>query len=319
MRGRGQWASRKATRSRPSLGRVRAQELGGGLRYRLLPAPPTRAAGSVLILVRHGRLTGSTETIEPLPWAREGATPGPEGWSDPEIPVVVNRWRGPATGVPLEIDQVSPGGAVAARTARLDSGRHRPLQRSTAWTERMAIMGNSQTPVMSALAPIQHQLTSRRLGLHQDRDSEFSDRHRQGSCRPAGIPLSRLLARERQRSGGAQELPLTIGSAPASVSTPGPSAGTGLPLLQPPAALQQLFPARAEAGGPGVGAQPGRLPPGPANHRAPAGAARCPSDTGKDPIAGRPIAHRQAGHPEAPDRPDRWPPCPPRLLSSPAS
>ncbi|MHB1526840.1 MAG: hypothetical protein ACYCZN_11280 [Candidatus Dormibacteria bacterium] len=144
---------------------------------RLQPFLPDLA----LILVRHGQLTCSPETIEPLASA-SGATvernlhelrrvlvgrrmsqTKPGGLLRREIPVVVGRWRDLDTPGYLEIDLVSHSGEVAAgewiwTLCATDL--------STGWTERMAVMGKWQTRIVAALEPIQRQLPFPLLGLH---------------------------------------------------------------------------------------------------------------------------------------------------------
>ncbi len=171
-----------------------------------------------------------------------------------QIPVIVGRWKELDQAGYLEVDLVSHSGDLAAGewiwtlTA---------TDLSTGWTERVPVMGHGQATVLAALSRVREQLPFPLLGLHPDNGSEFLNWHLVNLLpgRPSRGAAARLAlalparAQERQRPRRAEELdPGPPHHRLPAPRQPSPAGLARLPLHRTAPSIQQLLPARHEAG-----------------------------------------------------------------------
>lgn len=105
-----------------------------------------------------------------------------------QIPVVVNRWKDQDRPGFVEVDTVSHGGASTAGTFIWTVSL---VDLSCGWSERAAVMGNSQEAVTDGLDWIRDQLPFPLLGIHPDNGSEFLNWHLWRYCQAREIQFSR--------------------------------------------------------------------------------------------------------------------------------
>ena len=124
-----------------------------------------------------------------------------------QIPAIVGRWRREDIPGYLEVDLVSHSGehAVGIFLWTLSV-----VDLCTGWSERVPIMGKSQSQVVPALDRIRPQLPFRLRGIHPDTGSEFINVNLWNYCQDHNIEFSRSPPHHKNDNAHVEQKNLTL-------------------------------------------------------------------------------------------------------------